>query len=505
MSEVVEIPANETLPFFDQKQDAFVGHLLLNSNFFLQVRGKLRHEWLNDPWCSRIVKAYFHFYDRWKRPPTSVDEFKNTLEFLKEDEGTRTRLFAKIAQATMATEVYGLDIIRSELTLWFKAREFKAYIEKASSVFNEASKGGKDLSKLNEAFDLIPKWNRALTEATFEEEEGVSFEDIATGGFFSAQKQELEDALTFGCRLVDRKLNGDCINDCSLLRGDHTILLAPTNIGKTTAMLTTVRHNIQKGRDILFLSHEGRPKDIKSKLLQSVLGKTRAELLTIGDTEDGRKLLGAAARIMTKHVTYIPFARGGATVEDVEGVIRRAQERRIATTGKGYDLIVDDYPAKLMTSMAKGGHWAPRQIGEYVYNFFTAIGLEYNAHVLTAIQTNREGSKVNRNQKGDESRLLTLEDVAETWGAMTTATNVISFNRSPDAQAKNRATFHICKSRSGEIGWSIVTQTRFDVAMTHGDKLKATYYRGTSLMDERIDDLLEQYEGGAVPEHLNHM
>jgi hypothetical protein len=176
-------------------------------------------------------------------------------------------------------------------------------------------------------------------------------------------------------------------------------------------------------------------------------------------------------------------------VEEVEPLIRRKQEDLMAKTGKGYDLLVCDYPAKLTTRLAQNGHMSKRNVDEIVYGYFVQLALEYGFHSLLAIQTNREGSKVNKGQK-DEHRLLVMEDVHESYGVMQEATNVITLNRDPVAKARQHMTFHIDKSRSSETGFAVVARTDFARARTHHADLGAIWYRGVATMADQVDDLL---------------
>jgi hypothetical protein len=506
--ESIQIAPGQVLPFFEKKQDALLGHLLVNEQFFMQARTKIRAEWFNDPLSGKVWKFKQNFFDRYQRCP-SVEEFKGTLEFLREDMGMRNKLYAKITIAQVLSKEFGLDVIRNELTLWLKSQTAKAYAEKFSQLYNAAADADDANQKFNEAFRVLKLGAQETEMASFELETAVTFDDVPSGTYFQKKQAELETALTFGCSVLDRLLNKDCLKEAALIRGDHTVLLAPTNVGKTTTMVTILRHNVTLGRHVLFITHEGRPDDIKTKILMAITGMTYPQLVEKSLSPEGQQFLAAAAAGLKKYLTYLPMNKPGLTVEDVESAIRRAQEKRIAETGKGYDLIIDDYPAKLTTVLASRGHWPKRQIDEHIYNFFTQIALEFNCHVVTAIQTNREGSKINKGHRGSEDRLITLEDVSESWGAMTTATNVISLNRDPDASARQRMTFHICKSRSNDTGWSIVTRTNYGISLTHGSTyggvtLPATYYRGISTMADTIDSLLNnnQYHGKSIPEHM---
>jgi hypothetical protein len=220
----------------------------------------------------------------------------------------------------------------------------------------------------------------------------------------------------------------------------------------------------------------------------------------MAETAEGQNMLLMAKNILDRSLDYLPLNKPNLTVEEVETNIRLAHERSITKFGRGYDLIVDDYPAKLSTQMARGGQLARRHIDEIIYNVFTQLALEYDCHMLTAIQTNRTGSKINQGQTGVEHRLLVKEDVAEAFGPIQTATNVSSLNRDLKAEQNQRMTFHVCNSRSNEVGWSVVSKTRFDMSRTHGYGLPATWYRGTSTLNDHIDNLIQQYGGAAIPE-----
>ena len=93
-----------------------------------------------------------------------------------------------------------------------------------------------------------------------------------------------------------------------------------------------------------------------------------------------------------------------------------------------------------------------------------------------------------------------MEDVSESWGPMTAATNVITLNRDPVAMARHRLTYYICKSRSSETGWAVVCRTDYAKALTHSNELGARYYQSSSTLADRIDDLLnDENMGEEIP------
>lgn len=485
-----ERPGAPSLPYSKEKQAALFGHMLINDRFYGQVAPRVKQSWWADPYIQKAFAAKQSFHDKYHRAPT-IPELSNCLDIMAEDEPIRKRINSAIEGAIYGTKNFGVDALQVELTQWLKAQIFKTAAKQAAILYNE--------QKAEEAYLIMEDMAKDLQSASFNDDPKVDWSDFQNQ--FEAQEAEYHDALTWGVDIFDRKLT-PAAQKGSLLRGDTTVLIAPTNIGKTTVCATIIRHNILRQKPILLLTHEGTTADIRTKVWCSVLRVTRQELLSLYKTEEGRETMRKMLPFLMNYLDYVPLPRAGMTVERVVALVRRMQEeRKSRNDGVGYSMLVDDYPSCLTTDLAAKGNMALRHIHSHVYDQFVDLGLEYNFHCLLPIQTNREGSKVNQ---GKEDRLITKEDVHESFGPMQRATNIISVNRDPLAQQNDRITYYIDKSRSSETGWAIVCKSDFGRSLTHSNRLGATCYRGTSTMSEKLDELLTQYGGSqsAIPEHL---
>jgi hypothetical protein len=483
-----EDPQVPPLPFSVAKQDALLGHLLFDEKFFLQGRDLITPELLVDPWAAKTWSHALSFNSRWNRPPSEA-ELRESSDVMSEEQGARNKVYAKIAQAKDAMRRYGLDVLRTELDSWIHGAIYRRGVEESAKLFHKG--------KFKDAFQRMRDASRSIDNISFTETAEV---DFSSGlAFLEHQRLESAKALTFGVTAMDRLLLPSNKTG-SLLPGDQTILLAPTNIGKSSAMITIARHNILRGKSVLYFTHEGRSSDLQEKIWKSVLNVNTQQLYDMQTTEDGRRRLANAQAYLSRFLTYIPIHRPSLTVEELDGIIRRCFDKRMAKYGTGYDLVVDDYPAKLTTIQASQGNMQRRQKDEHVYDYMNRQASEMGYHNLVAIQGNREASRINRREKGHEERLLTPEDVAESFGAMMVGTNVISINRDPSAVANHRLTYFIGKSRSSETGWAVVCRTNYSHCMTHSDDMGATWYRGTSPLSEQVDNLLTQYKGQALPE-----
>ncbi len=287
-----------------------------------------------------------------------------------------------------------------------------------------------------------------------------------------------------------------------LLKGDTTILIAPTNVGKTTAILTIICANIKNGKYVLFFNHEGREGDIQQKLLRCMVGLTIPEYTRALCDPDGFALIHEAAATLKKYLIWIPLTNPGLTIEEVDSVVNRKVDEHLQRTGLPFDLFADDYPAILQTQKNEKGNMQTRHSMDLVYRYVVQWALTFKFHSLAAIQANREASKINKKLKEDETRLLTDTDVSEAYGPCMNATNILTINRDHNAMAKGVVTYLLCKSRSSETGYAIMCKSDYSRAITHSNALGGTWYRGTATMTDRIDDMLGNFNGQAIPDNV---
>jgi replicative DNA helicase len=479
-----------TLPLDSRKQRAVLGHCILNPVFFQQCRVRVEPDWFASVPMAKVFKALGGFWDKYRRIPT-VDELKGWKDISQYEDKERHTLQSTVNDAVAETDNFGVDSLRDELTYWLSARIYRLGMAEADRAYNAG--------KFDDCYRVITQRVKELNEAKFAQDIAKSFADPAQ--FLSKVESRYDDAVTFGIKALDDAMmppgmdSGPVGQSKSLLLGDTTILLAPSNVGKTTALITIARHNVMRQKDVLWFSHEGVDDDLQQKMIQAVLGVNTSVLLAMYKTPDGLAEITAAMRLVEKHLVYIPWNHPGMTVEELVPVIeRRQEERRAKNGGKGFDLLVDDYPGKLRTQMGAGGRLEQRNQDAIVYDYFVQLGLKHRFHVLAAIQTNREGSKANR----DDSRLLTMEDVRESWDTMTMATNVLTMNRDVNAANKNRVTFYIAKSRSSRIGRAVVCKSDYEASITHREDLGATWYYGTMSLSGHIDNFIERFKGTEI-------
>jgi len=478
----------DLLPFSVEKQRAVLGHILYDDRFFSTVILKIEPEWFGDAILCRIYDALKQWYVRWNKKP-SINELLESRPITKLPTAEILQVQTTISYVATSRQTFDIEPLLSEMEIWLKARTIQSALPKAAAAFNS--------QKLDESIGIMNKMVKEYHDIRFLEDGQVSF--YGYGAELMKEKQDSAGALTFGVTAMDRLLEPNGASG-SLLPGHMTVLLAPTNVGKTSAMVTIACHNIFQGKSVLFIAHEGTPEELKGKFMRCITGMTHPEMFrAYTDPVLSAKMRGYE-EILQRFLVYKPMYKAGLTVEEVAATVETLQDQRRMNTGKGFDLLVDDYGAKLSCMANARGNMQPRQVQEEVYNQFVQMGLHHKFHVLTAIQTNREGSKLNNrigNQK-NETRLLHMEDVQETWGAMTAAAIVISLNRNAKDAELNKITYLICKSRGGETGWAIVCNTDYDRCRLHSNDLGAFSYRGTDSVGEVSSAIMSTWKNKVV-------
>ena len=495
---------DEPLPFGAPKQQALLGHILINPRFFDQVKDKIKANWFVDPYCATIYKMLLDESTAGKRK-LSPDELKGCQTLLNADIKERARIQSAIDMAIAESGRFGLDLMTPELTDWLRARIFIEQVYKARDLFN-SSRNAQDIPssrvRRDESYRILHEMSRTIENTTFDDEGAIGFKDIPKD--LEVYQTEYKNALTFGSTVFDKLLLPEADGRGSLLLGDMTVLLGPQNSGKTSCMLTTVCANVRVGKNTLLIAHEGRPNDLKLKLLQCFLGMTKRELFYNANNPAMKTNWDQVSDYLDQHLVYHPMIKAGLTIEEVSVVIKREMDRFAAShKGAKIDLVVDDYLARLYTLQNGRGQLQKRERDQAVYEYGTSLAGELDIHLLTAIQVNRTGNDINRGiKKNVESRLLVPEDVSESYGTIMVAANVISLNRSPLAQMRNRVTFLIAKSRTSEVHIAVACGSKYGTCLTHDNELGATWYTGLDPMEERIDELMKIYRNMEIPNQL---
>jgi hypothetical protein len=475
---------NVKLPFEPTKQSAILGYLITKPEFFAHARAVIDPSWFNDVRDGIVYKALLAFWDEFERAP-SIDELKCQRVITREQQSDIVSLRKTIDRSGDNTAIYGLDLLQTELTEWMHARIFHELIDKSKHLFND--------QKFAEAYQVVAQKIERIQTTQFEN--GARFKCDGIAALFEKSKEEYADACTIGLQEWDWEMSGHQSKEGCLIKGDSTVAVAPSNTGKTTMLIAVAVANLLRGKHVQLVTHEGRPDEIYRMLIRCLLRQTRDSIDREIAKPGSKDLLHSVVKYLDDHLWFLPMNGAGVTVESVGATIRQQHKEHVAKFGFGFDLLVDDYPAKLVRKALGKQTPEKRLEDEAIYNYFAALAGELGCHALLAAQTNRAGSAAGREGK----RNLDNEDVAESWGIITGATNVIMMRRSDEEKKGDLVTYCVTKTRSAKSGLQVLAVSDFDRATTHREDLPHACFFTKEKEGEALARLAAQRLAGPAP------
>lgn len=477
-----------SLPFSETKQKAVVGYLISNEKFFRMVYHKIKPSWFISTKNAQLLKLFIQYYEEYRFYPT-IFSFKSYKELDKLDLKTKNDILMWMDVCLAAAAQFRVDELKKDFTEWLHSVIMLQSLSKAEYHFNQ-----QDIKKTN---SVLQEAVKEVNSTNFDGTGNLSFANF--DAYIEEFNEAKDNALGIGLSMLDSALLQGATTG-GLLPGDTTIIIAPVNVGKTTFLITVACHNVRQGKDVLFVSHEGNPKLIRLMFLANMVGCSISQVLELGTTKEGREKVQVAANILEKHLTYIPYNKSEKmVVEEFIPTVIFNHEQRKQELGKGYDLFLDDYPFILNTELAFKGSLQKRNADAVVFNYFVQLGLEYGFHVLAAMQTNREGNKINKKMNG-ENRILQQEDASEAFGPVMQANNIITLNRSPVAEQMELMTFGISKTRTNKKGGlAIIAKTDYSTVRTHSNDLGCMGYYGSKTIEEKWASLSPRYMNSIIP------
>jgi hypothetical protein len=500
-----------------QFQQAIIGHCLMNGQFLMQCRNNVEPGWFINLAHQNLMRIIYDIYDGKKgatansRIPTQPEVASVLSTKYQKVSDFNIHVSEMTACLAIAERAFSFEFLSTSMTGWIRMIKLRLMLEDANRQYRK-----KDFNK---CIDWINMKIRDVKSTSFMDDIYETFDD-PIGFLQSIGKTRDVDCCTFGHPEMDEIMKtgsmirgGNACSDLihlrdftrgSMMPGDMTVLMGPTNSGKTTTVITIVAANIRMGKYVGLITHEQDAGQLKLKILSTMMQMATNDLILNGPNDPKYvMMLQVYSRMLNEHLRFVHYAKpGGMFVEDVIPIVESMQEevslhrttldetvdcacgaphRRV---NRGLDLLVEDYPAKLKSRALKtNAIWDEKQ---YVYNEFLNLGQTYNFHVLAPVQTNRAGYRVGRGDH-QEARALDVDDVAEGFGVMTIAANVITINRSDNYKALGIIKYYVAKSRSNETGHSMVLRTAFGDNLAFDVAKQALHLQpGQQMSDQEI-------------------
>jgi hypothetical protein len=445
-----------------------LGNCATNPGFLRGCAKALDPKYINDPIISDLYSFVISYYNKYAAPPTrhEVDSYISTkFPDLNSNQRYRQVFYESV---DLHAKNFRPQALEDNISAWLKVVELRKTIRNSANLFNSKN--------YNESAKEVQRLIAKLKDAEFDRNEKVDMSTIEDVINNLVTNRDL--ACTLGHPLFDELLLDnarirpqDPGYDSSTLSGqtrgcllpeEQTILMGPSNAGKTTTVSTIAVSNIAMKKKVCLITCEDPKEKMMVKLMQSFCQVKMLDL-NYTKTEEFQKLKREWVTYSEKYLAYFEHIKAGKMyVEDVIDVIVTEQEKQVNKDGKGFDLVIVDYPGILMSREQRNkDEWQEKR---YIYSQFKLLAKAHKWHSFVPIQTNREGFKNN----AESGRLLDLDSIAQGFGIATDADNVITINRDENDHRARRVKFFIAKSRSNRNKTTFVSETKYDLGRTHG-------------------------------------
>lgn len=471
-------------------QEAVLGHMLTNEFFFEKCRIYIEESWFRNPRLGFICKELYRFYDKYNIIPRENEFITKCI--MPIPDGAERRAFQDIiGRCKISKDGIRLEVISQEMTGWIKVSRFRDSLQEASAKYNKGD--------YSDAIEWVDAKIQDLKMASFMDDN--TFDFSKPDEFYESEDGVTADGISTGEPNLDKLLVGErtykdekgVIHQYpGLQRKNMTVVLGAINSGKTSVMVTLARHAIAQDKRVLIITHEGSERNIVDKIykaytesdINEISDKLRDSVKRSEFITMGKKL---NENLVYKHIE----TSDGMFVEDVVATIKHLNAKMISRTGKGFDLVIDDYPGLLMTrnpllQREKKHVWLT-----HVYKKLQSLAKELNFHLLAPMQVNRSSFQMAK--KGEE--FLDMDSIAEAFGVAACADSVITINRSDKDKKTNMLYLYIAKNRLGETGNYFSSSTDLSRSIMFGHGMGGKITKGSV----KMEDLITSVANPSVP------
>ena len=428
MSEFVETDETaqgEDVPTFEFELDfqkKVLALFMRDPQFAMKSRDLLKPEYFTNDADKIIAKIVLDYVQKFKAAPGNrlfVDLLKDAIK----DKKVRPDMVEEVKDATkvaLRTDLTGSDYVLEKVVTFAK---HQALIQAMAASVDALMKGD---------FETISKkMTSALAVGTILDRGEYDFWDEIDN-----RTQERDDfnngrivtnGITTGLPALDNHLF-----HCGWGRRELSLVMAPAKGGKSALLVQFGMSASLHGHNVIHFTLENSAK-ITANRLDASTTDTIIRELNKNAFDVAAKL--KAMRKQAGHYKIREYATGTLRPSEIRRVLEDYRAKGII-----FDLIVVDYADIMMPE-----RWTDNTVenSKSIYVDLRAVGFDYDAAILTATQTNREGAKAVTSK---------ATDVAEDFNRIRIADEVIAINATEGEKQTNQARITFVASRNTEDG-----------------------------------------------------
>ena len=406
----------ENKPFGEYEEQAIVALMLDNPEFFSGIAKYLDKDLFHKAEVQFVVLHILQYYEKYDVFPTRLLLRDIITKKLTVDDAYVNDILGVLDSKVNHRDV---PIIKDSLLQWAKSQAFK--ILWSPETIERYTKG--DFEYVEEVFDKA----RRIKDVQYN---GLQlFRDIE-----SIFVTNVFEHLTTGFPKLDVDLN-----EGGPSKGDLTVFMAPTGVGKSIALANVAAANCKQGKNVLFVTLE---LSTQKSALRTLGAMTE---LPVFGTDSGKhhdKITTNARNIKSSgggDIYFFQLPPDEISVDDLNNLIDEIKKRENWVP----DVLIVDY-LELMVSRRSSDNDNDYTRGKAVATQLRGICMIQKTCGFTATQTNRSGND-------DGEALIGVDKIAESYGKTMPMDYLVSINQSKEELESTppRARLYIAKNRNG--------------------------------------------------------
>lgn len=417
-----EDSSEEGYTFDDAFQRKIVALTLRDTLFAQSTEGLIRPEFFERDADAAIVSVALDFFQTYKKAP-DLASISTLIKAAFIDKRIRKDLKEEVVirlKELLAADISDGRFVADQVAQFAKHRAIEQAILDSVHALDK-----KDYAKIEKL--IRQAMDTGQTDDGGEYDYWLEIENRTTERIDEAAGAIKPDGISTGIPDLD-----DYLYHKGWGRKELAVMMGAAKAGKSMSLGEFAKNASLAGYNVLYATLEVSAK-IMSNRIDANLSDTAIRVLKDHPHAVKSKIESLAKKAGKFQLHEFPS--GTLKVSGLRRLLERYKSR-----GVSFDLIVVDY-ADIMAAERFSGDL--REDMRQIYIDLRAVAFHYNAAVLTATQTNREGAK---------SAVAKMTDVAEDFNKIRTADIVISINATEEEVKAGEARLYFAASRNSEAG-----------------------------------------------------
>lgn len=417
---------------FDQAfQEQLAAHYIRDDVFVASVGSLVQPDYFDDETIASIVSVQRSYLDRYQQCATP----KTFMQLFKKAIAAKHIKIADMQEAKRLLGVIFRDPLKDRQYVTDTIAEFARHQALSNSTLDMADAlDSGDAQKIHDALVMI---DQAKDVGSVDAKQAHEF----VGG-------RKERAKWRAARLASTALGGGITTGIPELdkyltpwngwgRKELTILMGPPKSGKTAALVTFAVNAATAGKRVFYASCEVSEEILGDRADANISGVQLRDMPNQEATVDAA-LDAWEKNPKTGRFDVQAFPIRTLTVSALRRILKKKQAQ-----GIDYDMVVVDYGDILKPE----NHYNDKRHGlAEIFQDLRALATEFNCAMLTATQTNREGTKKAQRNVTDGT------DAAEDYEKVRTADALITINASEEDKEDGEVVLYFSEMRNAESG-----------------------------------------------------